>query len=95
MQAGAWPLYGMLELWTANEVFQAKENIHFAMELEPSPWLLVGGNNRHRFVIPDGLMNDAMCEDMWRKLFILWATKTGIYEEDSESWCNCTFWSVS
>jgi len=75
----------MLELWTANEVFQAKENIHFAMELEPSPQLLVGGNNRQRFVIPDGLMNGAICEDMWRRWFTLWATKTGIYEEDSES----------
>jgi len=95
MQAGAWPLYGMLELWTANEVCQARENIHFTMELESSPQLLVGGNNRHRFVIPDGLMNGAIFEDMWRRWFTLWATKTGIYEEDSESWCNCTFCPVS
>jgi len=42
MQAGAQPLHGMLELWTANEVFQAKENLHFVMELELSPQLLVG-----------------------------------------------------
>jgi hypothetical protein len=35
----------MLELWTANVVFQAKANLHFAMELEPSPQLLVDGNN--------------------------------------------------
>lgn len=50
MQAGAPPLYGMLELQTANVVFQAKENLHFTMELETSPQLLVGGSNGHRFV---------------------------------------------